>query len=545
VLDLLLAGGRVVDGTGNPWIRADVGISGGRIASVSRLGGAVATRTIDVSGLMVSPGFIDMHTHSDLQILVDPAHEPKVHQGVTLDVLGQDGLSYAPVDDTTLTMLRVQLRGWNDDPAGFDWSWRSVGEYLDRIDQGVAVNAAYLVPHGTVRMLVVGMEDRPPSEAELDRMKQLVADGMEQGAVGMSAGLTYAPAMYADDEELVSLCEVVAAYGGYYQPHHRNYGTRALEEYAACIEISRRSGAPVQLTHALLPFEINEGRAPELLAMVDRARAEGVDVTLDTYPYLAGCTYLHALLPGWMQAGGPRETLARLADRSLRERLRLEMEEEGSDGFQGVPLGWQMVAVAAVVRPQNERWVGKNLMEAAEEARKRPIDFYCDLLVDEELGSLCLEFVGSEANLQAIMAHPAHMVGSDGLLAGSRPHPRAWGTFPRYLARYVRELGILTLEQAIRKMTSLPAQRLGFPDRGLLRPGMAADIVCFDPETVRDTATYEDPKRLPDGIPYVIVNGTVVVEDGKHTGELPGRALRKPPVRRRGLPGSTRAAPDA
>lgn len=521
-----------MDGTGNPWFRADVGITDGRVTSVGRLTGATATRTIDAAGLMVSPGFIDMHTHSDLQILVDPQHEAKVHQGVTLDVLGQDGLSYAPVDDRTLEILRVQLRGWNDDPAGFDWSWRSVAEYLDRIDRGVAVNAAYLVPHGTVRILAVGMDDRPPSEGELDRMKQLVAQGMEEGAVGMSAGLTYAPAMYADDQELTALCEVVAAYGGYYQPHHRNYGTRALEEYAACIEISRRSGAPVQLTHALLPFEINEGRAPELLAMVDEARAEGIDVTLDTYPYLAGCTYLHALLPGWMQAGGPRETLARLADRSLRERLRVEMEEEGSDGFQGVPLGWKMVVVAAVARPENERWVGKNLVEAAGEAQKRVIDFYCDLLVDEQLGSLCLEFVGSEANLRTIMAHPAHMAGSDGLLAGGRPHPRAWGTFPRYLARYVRELGILTWEQAIRKMTSLPAQRLGLSDRGLLRPGMAADIVCFDPETVRDTATYEDPKRFPEGIPYVIVNGRVVVDDGKHTGELPGRALRKRLVNR-------------
>lgn len=532
MLDLLLTGGRVVDGTGTPWFRADVGISGGRIVAVGDVAGEPAGRTIDVTGLVVSPGFIDIHTHSDLQILVNPTHEAKVHQGVTLDVLGQDGLSYAPVDDRTLEALRVQLRGWNGDPTGFDWSWRSVSEYLDRIDRGVAVNAAYLVPHGSVRMLAVGMDDRPASDDEMNLMKRLVAEGMEQGAVGMSAGLTYTPASYADDDELAALCEVVASHGGYYQPHHRNYGDRALQEYAACIEIARRSKAPVQLTHALLPFKVNEGRAPELLALVDKARADGIEVTMDTYPYLAGCTYLHALLPTWMQAGGPRETIARLADPSLRQRLRLEMEEQGSDGFQGVPLGWEMVVVASVARPANERWVGKNLVEAAAAAGKPVIDFYCELLIDEELGSLCLEFIGNEENLQTIMGHPAHMAGSDGLLAGSRPHPRAWGTFPRYLARYVRELGILSWEQAIRKMTSLPARRLGFPDRGLLREGMAADVACFDPDTVRDTATYENPKQLPEGIPFVIVNGRIVVDDGRHTGNLPGRALRKRSIKR-------------
>ena len=520
----------MIDGAGNPWFRADVGLQDGRVAAVGRLRGEAAARTIDADGLFVCPGFVDMHTHSDVQLLVNPAHEAKVHQGVTLDVLGQDGLSYAPVtSDDVLVQLRRQLAGWNDDPPGFDWSWRTVGEYLDRLDEGIAINAAYLVPHGTVRMCAMGLDDRAPTAAELERMKGLVADGLDQGAVGLSAGLTYSPGMYADDDELFALCEVVAARGGYYTPHHRNYGLRALEAYSDCIEIARRSGVPLHLAHAHLGFEVNRGRAPELLEMIDRARADGIDVTLDTYPYLAGATYLYAFLPGWMHDGGADRTLERLRDPALRERLRTEMEEEGSDGFHDVPVDWGIVVVSSARREENQRWIGKTVAEAAEEAGKRAIDFVCDLLVEEELGLACVAHIGNEENVRAIMTHSSHTAGSDGILVGERPHPRSWGTFPRYLAVYVRELGILTWEQAIRKMTSLPAQRLGFSDRGLLRPGLAADVVCFDPETVRDTATYEAPRHLPEGIPYVIVNGRPVVDEGRHTGELAGRALRSGP----------------
>src|SRR5581483_10290362 len=305
VLDVLVRGGRVIDGAGNPWYRADVGIAGDRIAAVGRLGDDEAARTIDADGLFVCPGFVDMHTHSDLRLLAEPMHEAKVHQGATLEVLGQDGLSYAPVTDAVLEQLRSQLAGWNGDPPGFDWSWRSVGEYLDRLDRGIAVNAAYLVPHGTLRMVAMGLDDRPPTEPELREMESLLAEGLEQGAVGLSSGLTYAPGMFADDDELVALCDVVARYCGFYCPHHRNYGSHAIEAYGACLEIARRSGCALHLAHAHLGFEVNRGKAPELLAMIDGARADGVDVTLDTYPYLAGSTYLHAYLPGWVHAGGP------------------------------------------------------------------------------------------------------------------------------------------------------------------------------------------------------------------------------------------------
>ena len=525
MLDLLIEGGRVIDGAGNPWFRADVGVRGDRIVAVGRVE-EPAARTIDATGLVVCPGFIDMHTHSDLQLLANPPHEAKVHQGVTLDVLGQDGLSYAPVNDETLAALRVQLAGWNDDPPGFDWGWRTIAEYLDRLDRGIAINAAYLVPHGSVRMMVMGLDDRPPTDAELAEMKRLVREGLEQGAVGLSSGLTYAPGMYATDDELVELCSVMRETGGYYTPHHRNYGSAALEGYRDCLEIVRRAGVPLHYAHAHLGFPCNRGKAPELLAMIDEARGDGIDVTLDTYPYLAGSTYLHAYLPGWVASGGPEATIARLRDPELRERIRIEMEEQGSDGGHGVPIDWAAHVVSGARKPGNLRWVGKSVAAAAAEAGQRPIDFYCELCADEELGVSVVSHIGNEENVRMIMQHPAHTAGSDGILVGERPHPRSWGTFPRYLAVYVRELGILTWEQAIRKMTSLPAQRLGFPDRGLVRPGMAADLVCFDPETVRDTATYEEPKRIPEGIPYVAVNGRLVVGDGRHTGDLPGRALR-------------------
>ena len=519
----------MLDGAGNPWFEADVGIAGDRIAAVGRLAGEPAARTIDADSLFVCPGFVDMHTHSDLQLLVNPAHEAKVHQGVTLEVLGQDGLSYAPVTDDVLEQLRGQLAAWNDDPAGFDWSWRTVGEYLDRLDDGIALNACYLAPHGTIRMCVLGTEDRAPSDAELAEMKRLLAEALEQGAVGLSTGLTYAPGMYADDDELVALCEVLREHGGFYCPHHRNYGLRALEAYADCVEIARRAGVPLHLAHAHLGYEVNKGRAHELLALIDHARADGVDVTLDTYPYLAGATYLHAFLPSWVHAGGSAATLERLRDAGLRERLRVELEEEGSDGFHEIPIDWEIVVIGSARQPANQRWIGRSVAEAAAGTGARPIDFLCDLLVEEKLGVSCIAHIGNEENVRAIMAHPAHTAGSDGILVGDRPHPRSYGTFPRYLAVYVRELEILSWEQAVRKMTSLPAQRLGFGDRGLLRPGMAADVTCVDPEQVRDAATYEQPRRLPEGIPYVIVNGRLVVDDGRRTDALPGRALRSRP----------------
>ncbi|MER7081256.1 dihydroorotase [Saccharopolyspora kobensis] len=526
-MDIVVRGARVVDGDGGPAYRADVGVDRGLITEIAEPGRLRGKRAIDADGLVLSPGFIDMHAHSDLQLLAEPDHTAKVSQGVTLEVIGQDGLSYAPVDDATLATLRTQIAGWNDDPPGFDWNWRSVAEYLDRLDTGIAANAAYLVPQGTLRLLCVGYDDRPATADEVDRMRDVLARSLDEGAFGMSSGLTYTPGMYADTAELAALCEVVAQRGGYYSPHHRSYGAGALDAYAEMIEVSKRSGCPLHLAHATMNFSVNRGRAAELLSMLDSALDEGCDITLDTYPYLPGSTSLHALLPSWAMAGGVEATLARLRDPEQRERIRVVLEEEGSDGCHGVPVEWDTIEINGVRRASNSHLVGFSVAESARAAGKPPAEHYFDVLVSEELGSSCLMHVGHEDNVRAIMRHPVHTAGSDGLLVGARPHPRAWGTFPRYLGHYVRELGVLGLEECVQHMTSRAADRLGLTDRGRIRPGFAADLVLFDPDTVVDTATFDEPRQQAAGIPHVLVNGVPVIEDGHRTDALPGGALRK------------------
>ncbi|MEV7357118.1 D-aminoacylase [Kitasatospora sp. NPDC091276] len=524
--DTVFRGATVVDGTGADRYRADVRIADGLITGIGH--GLDAPTVVDADGLVLAPGFIDMHAHSDLALLLEPEHPAKVTQGVTCEVLGQDGLSYAPVDDTTLPALRRQLAGWNGDPEDFDWDWRGVAGYLDRIDRtGVAVNACYLVPHGSLRMLAMGWANRPPTPAELDRMRQELAQGLLDGAVGMSSGLSYTPGMYADTSELVELCTVVAAYGGFHAPHQRSYGEGALEGYAEMVEIARRTGCALHLTHATMNFGVNRGRAGELLELVDQALADGVDLTLDSYPYLPGSTTLAALLPSWATEGGPAATLTRLADPAARERIRYEVEEKGSDGCHGVVTDWATIQISGVRTAELARAVGRTVAELAAERGRSGTEVFLDLLRRDELATTILQHVGHEENVRAIMRHPAHTVGSDGLLVGARPHPRAWGTFPRYLAHYSRELGVLTLEEAIARMTGRPAARLGLHRRGLIAPGHHADLVLLDPEKVRDAATFEDPRLPAEGVQHVYVNGTAVVRQGRTTGARPGRALRR------------------
>ncbi len=524
--DLLIRGATVVDGTGAAGRPADVTVTGGRVEDVGGRG-LTGRRVLDGTGLVLCPGFVDMHAHSDLALLAEPDHLAKVSQGVTCEVLGQDGLSYAPVDDTTLPQVRQAIAGWHGDPPGLDWNWRSVGGYLDRLDEGIAVNACYLVPQGSVRMLATGWDDRPPTEAELDRQRELVATGMREGAVGLSSGLTYVPGMYATDAELVELCRVVAGLGGFYAPHHRSYGAGALAAYAEMIDVARRSGCALHLAHATMNFSVNRGRAPELLALLDAALDEGVDLTLDTYPYLPGSTTLAALLPSWAAEGGPAATLARLRDPAALARIRHDLEVVGSDGCHSVPVEWDAVQVSGSRDPAA---VGRTVAElAAASGGLAPFDVFRARLLEDELSTTILQLIGHEENVRAIMRHPAHTGGSDGLLAADRPHPRAWGTFPRYLGRYVRELGVLGLEECVAHLTGRAARRLRLADRGLVAPGYHADLVLFDPETVRDTATFEEPRRTPEGIPQVLVGGVSVIAEGRHTGALPGRSLRRGP----------------
>ncbi|MGW7129952.1 N-acyl-D-amino-acid deacylase family protein [Streptomyces bobili] len=534
--DLVIRDADVVDGTGADSYRADVVVDGGRIVSIVKEAAAAgcqrpkAVRELDAEGLVLSPGFIDMHAHSDLALLRDPDHSAKAAQGVTLEVLGQDGLSYAPVDDRTLDGVRRSVAGWNGSGDDMDFDWRSVGEYLDRLDRGIAVNAAYLVPQGTVRALVVGWDDREATPAELDRMRQLVAEGLEQGAVGMSSGLTYTPGMYARNAELTELCRVVAAHGGYYCPHHRSYGAGALEAYAEMVELSRQAGCPLHLAHATMNFGVNEGRAPELLALLDDALAAGADLTLDTYPYTAGCTTLVALLPSWASEGGPREILRRLTDDGTAERIRHDLETVGSDGCHGVPVDWDTVEISGVDAPGLGEYVGRTVRESAALRGETPWTTARRLLVEDRLAPAILQHVGHEENVRAIMRHRVHTGGSDGILQGAKPHPRAYGTFPRYLGEYVRESGVLSLEECVAHLTGRPAARLRLPDRGLVREGHRADLVLFDPRTVAAGSSHDAPRTPPTGIPYVLIDGRFVIEDGRRTDVLAGRAVRRSPV---------------
>ena len=529
MVDLVLRGGTIVDGTGSPARRGDVVVRAGRVAALLPPGGSreETGTVVDVSGLVVAPGFIDMHAHSDLAVLEDPVHEAKVLQGVTTEVLGQDGLSYAPATPQVLDELRVQLSGWNGEGLSLDMSWTTVAGYLDRVDAGAAVNVAYLVPHGTVRLVVMGNAARQATADELATMQQLVAQGMRDGAVGLSTGLTYTPGSYADDDELVALCEVVAQHGGYYCPHHRNYGSTVVESYRECLTVAERAGIPLHLAHCHVNFPRNRGRAGEVLAAVEAARGRGIDVTLDSYPYLAGATYLHALLPGWAHEGGPGVLLDRLSQPRARERIVHEMEVVGSDGHHGIPVDWSTIVVSGVRDATLDRHVGRSVAESAAAEGVPPAQLYLDLLVKDRLGSSCMVEVGNEENVRTILGDPQHTVGSDGILVGSRPHPRGWGSFARVLAHYVRHEGVLSLEQAVRHMTSTPARRIGANDRGVVAEGAVADLVCFDPATIRDNATYDDPRRTASGVIHVLVTGEFTVRDGVRTQALPGRSLRR------------------
>ncbi|KUL69695.1 MULTISPECIES: N-acyl-D-amino-acid deacylase family protein [unclassified Streptomyces] len=531
--ELVIRDADVVDGSGGPSYRADVVVDRGRIVSIVQEAAAAgcqrpkARRELDAEGLVLSPGFVDMHAHSDLALLRDPDHSAKAAQGVTLEVLGQDGLSYAPVDDRTLGEVRRAIAGWNGPGDDIDFDWRSVGEYLDRLDRGVAVNAAYLIPQGTVRALVVGWEDREATPAELDRMRALVAEGLEQGAVGLSSGLTYTPGMYARDAELTELCRVVAQYGGYYCPHHRSYGAGALEAYEEMVALTREAGCALHLAHATMNFGVNRGRAPELLSLLDKALDEGADISLDTYPYTPGCTTLVALLPSWASEGGPEAVLARLADDATAERIRHHLEVVGADGCHGVPVEWETIEISGVGEPALADHVGRTVRETADARGEEPWTTARRLLLEDRLGTTILQHVGHEENVRAIMRHRVHTGGSDGILQGSKPHPRAYGTFPHYLGHYVRELGVLSLEECVAHLTSRPAARLRLPDRGLVREGYRADLVLFDPETVAAGSTFEEPRTPPTGIPHVLVDGRFVIEDGRRTDVLAGRAVRR------------------
>lgn len=514
VYDTLIRDAKIVDGTGNPWYRADVGLREGRIVAVGRLKGAAAARTVDASGRVLAPGFVDAHVHGDAVLLGDPAMEAAVRQGVTTFVIGQDGIGFAPASERTMTYVRdyfAALNGFWD--LGYDW--RTVGEYLARFDERAAINAAFLIPHGCLRCEVMGLEARAPTDAELQRMQQLADQGMAEGAVGFSTGLDYIPCAYADTEELIAVAKAVAPWGGIYVTHQRSYGDRVAEAVEETLLIGERGGVGVHISHY-------NGPADVLLPLIDAGRRRGVDVTFDSYPYLAGCTIMGMVcLPQEMQEGGIPATVARLKAPRWRQRL--------AQWLQTPRYPLEEMRIAAVFRPENKLFEGLSPLEAAEAAGQSLPDFLCDLLASEKMAVSVVVHDArrrGEEDLKRIMAHPAHMAGSDGIYTGGKPHPRGWGTFARYLGVYTRQEGVYTLEEAVRHLSAHAARRHRLRDRGLLWPGFAADLVLFDPDRVIDRATYDDGRRSAEGVSHVWVNGRMVLDDGRLTGETPGRALR-------------------
>ncbi len=527
--DLLIVNAHIVDGSGSPWYEGSVAVKDGKIAAVGRLPGAAAKRTIDAHGLVVSPGFIDLHTHSDFTLLVDGDAQSKIRQGVTTEILGESD-SAAPVLGEDVAPFDKSLQRY-----GIHRDWTTLGEYFSRLErQGISLNIASYVGSEQVWMDVIGNVNRRATPEEMAKMKALVDAAMRDGAIGLSSGLIYPPNSFMTTEELIELAKVAANYGGIYTSHIRGEGDHWRAAVGEAIEIGEKARLPVHILHFKIDGKKNWGQMREQVAFVQAARDRGVDVTVDQYPYIAAMTGLEMCLPPKYLEGTDDQVVARLKDPKVRDEIRAAIQT-GLPGWEDNEVanvgGWHGVLVASLQKPENKQYEGKRMDEVARMMNKDPLDALCDLLVSEGGSAEAIYFSMSDADVEEAMRQPWVGVGSDGVASSpamtflGKPHPRFYGTNARVLGVYVREKKVLTLPDAIRKMTSLPAQITGLTDRGLLRPGLAADIVIFDPNTVADKATFENPLQYAVGVPYVIVNGTVVIDNGEHTHAHPGRVL--------------------
>jgi N-acyl-D-amino-acid deacylase len=526
MLDILIKNGRIVDGTGSPWFRGEIAIQDGKIVSLRDRVRDAADRVIDAAGSIVSPGFIDMHTHSDLKVFEHPEEDAKLLQGITTALIGQDGLSVAPLDAASKPAMMQRVAGLLGTYLK-EWAWNSLGEFLERLDSlPPATNTLMLVPHGAIRATVLGWEDRPARSEEIGRMQAILARAFEEGGVGFSTGLIYPPGMYAERAELVALCGVTAQCGRFFVVHMRNEGDYVLDSIREVGEICREAGCPLHISHLKVAGKANWGKAGEVLGLIESYRQRGVEITFDQYPYLAGSTMLDAVIPPRFHSGGTAALLERLKDAETREEIRQVQDNVRRERWDNwVDLcGWDGIWVNAVKTDGNRFAEGQSIADLSKTTGKRPIDVVCDLLREEEGAVTMTALYGCEEDLKAIMRSEYMTVCSDGIVGG-KPHPRAYNTCARFLGKYVREEKVLTLPQAIRRLTSFPAQRLGLQDRGLLREGMVADITVFDPGTIIDTGTYAEPIRYPVGISHVLVAGQVAVEDGKLTEVRAGRVL--------------------
>ena len=530
--DLLITNAKIIDGSGNPWFAGDVGIRGDRIQAVGRLTpGATARRTIDANGAVLAPGFIDMLGQSELVLLADPRAMSKISQGVTTEITGE-GESIAPQNDRTRNELRPESEKY-----GITADWNDLDGYFQRLEKkGAAINIATFVGATQVREYVVGFDNRPPTPDELQQMKQLVRQSMEQGALGLSSALVYAPAVYAGTHELIELARTAAEMGGIYITHIRNERDREIEALYEATDIAREAKIPVEIWHLKVAGKQNWGKMTEVVNLINRFRSEGIDITADMYPYTASAAGLAASIPAWAHDGGTAKLLERLKDPAARAKIRADMlsdKTEQENFYSGT--GPEGIMISSVRKPELKPFEGAFLSTIAKEWKKDPTDALMDILLADSARTGSIYFSMSEPDIRIAMAQPwvsfntdFNAVAADGLLHSGKPHPRAYGTFPRVLSRYVRQQNLLTMEDAIRKMTSLPAQRVGLSHRGLIKPGFFADLVLINPASVQDKATFENPHQYSEGIDLVVVNGEPVWEHGSFTGKLPGRVLRGP-----------------
>lgn len=517
-MNVIIRNTEVLDGNGTPSFRTDIGLEGDRIAEIGDLSAATAGTVIDGTGLTAAPGFIDMHSHSDFTLPINPRAESKIRQGVATEVIGMCGISPAPINATS----KRHARAMNPD---LSWEWSTFGEYLDCLrQQGLAVNVVPMVGHGTIRDTVMGLDSRAPTTDEMAAMKRLVVQAMDEGAWGISTGLIYPPGIYASTDEIVDLCHVVAERGGLCFSHIRGEAATLVEAVAEAIKIGEQTGLPVQIAHLKAQMPENWPLMAQALALIDDARARGLDVAADRYPYTASSTSLSARLPAWVHDGGPSALQERLRQPETRQRIK--------EGAMIGPDQWHTALIAHA--PTCPEFEGFTVAEIAEQRGADPAETALDILLEAEAQVSIVHFSMSEENLRAVLRHPAIMIGSDGSarapegpLGEGRAHPRSYGAFPRVLGKYAREEGALSLPEAVYKMTGQPAERLRLSDRGRLAKGFKADVVLFDPNTVRDKATFTEPYRYPVGIEYVFVNGQMVVTPEGHTGALPGEILQK------------------
>jgi N-acyl-D-amino-acid deacylase len=534
--DLVIKNGRVVDGTGRAGYVADVAIKGDRIARIGKLAKASARRVIDARGMVVAPGFIDMLGQSETNLLIDPRAMSKVMQGVTTEITGEGG-SVAPINERLIAEEGEYYRRYH-----LTVDWRTLGEYFSRLErQGIGLNLGTFVGATQVRSFVIGFDNRPPTTDELIQMRRLVAEAMEDGALGVSTSLQYVPARFAKTDEIVELAMVAKRYGGIYMTHQRSEANAIDSSLEEVFEIGRRAHIPVEIWHLKTAYKKNWGRMPEVIKRIEAARSRGLDISADVYPYTAASTSLTACLPPWALEGGTERMLERLRDNKTRERLKREILTDTSE-WENIYLGSggaSGVLISSVVHPELEGLQGKRISEIAVEQKKDELDALFDLILADHGATSAIYFMMSEDDLRTALSAPFVSIctdsgarATDGPLSTAKGHPRGWGSYPRILSRYVRDEHLLTLEEAVRKMTGLPASRVGLKDRGVLREGAYADLTIFDPQTVRDRSTFENPNQYAEGIPFVIINGQLSVDNGQRTNALAGRVLRGPGYRR-------------